>query len=69
MQLSVDLDEDTGVTAAHDQQRNHVQRHEMKHVVCRLMPAFVETPVCDALSKVHALCFDRPEDEQLQKDE
>lgn len=69
MQLSVDLDEDAGVTAAHDQQRNHVQRHEMKHVVRRLVPALVETPVCDTLSEVHALRFDRPEDEQLQEEE
>lgn len=65
VQLSVDLDEDAGVTAAHDQQGNHVQRHEMKHVVRRLLPALVETAVRDALSEVLALRFDGPEDEQL----
>lgn len=68
MQLSVDLDEDAGVTAAHDQQRNHVQRHEMKHVVRRLLPALLETAVRDALSEVLALRFDGPEDEQLQEE-
>lgn len=69
VQLSVDLDEDAGVAAAHDQQRNYIQSHKMKHVVCRLLPALVKTAVRDALSEVHALGFDGPEDEQLREEE
>lgn len=68
VQLSVDLDEDAGVAAAHDQQRNHIQGHKMKHVVRRLVPALVKAAVCDALSEVHVLGFDRSEDEQLQEE-
>lgn len=68
VQLSVDLNEDAGVAAAHDQQWNHIQSHKMKHVVCCLMPALVETAVCDTLSEVNMLRFDSSEDEQLQEE-
>lgn len=67
MLLSVDLDKDAGVTAAHDEQRDNVESDKVEHVVNRLLPSLVETPMCHALSEIHLFGFDCSEDEQLKR--
>lgn len=64
--LPIDLDEDTSVAESHDKQGEHIQRHKVKHVVCRLLPAMQETSMGHTLSEVHSISFNGPKDEQLR---
>ena len=64
--LPIDLDEDAGVAESHDKQGEDIQRHKVKHVVCRLLPAMLETPMGHTLSEVHSISLNGPKDEQLR---
>lgn len=67
MLLSVDLNKDAGVTAAHDEQRDNVECDKVEHVVDCLLPSLMETPMCHTLSEINFFSFDCSEDEQLKK--
>lgn len=66
MHLAIDLGEDAGVAESHDKQGEDIQRHKVKHVVCRLLPEIPETSVGHTLSEVHSFSFNGPKDEQLR---
>ena len=63
--LPIDLDENSGVAEAHDQERYDVERDEVEHVIGGLLPSLPETSMCDTLGEVHFLSLDGSEDEQL----
>lgn len=64
--LPIDLGEDARVAENHNKQGENIQRHKVKHVVCRLLPAMRETSMGDTLSEVRSISFDGPKDEQLR---
>lgn len=64
--LPSDLGEDAAVAEGHDKQREDIERHKVKHVVRRLLPAVPETPVAGALSEVGPLGLNGPKDEKLR---
>lgn len=64
--LPIDLGEDARVAENHNKQGEDIQRHKVKHVVCRLLPVMRETSMGDALSEVRPISFDGPKDEQLR---
>ena len=66
MHLPIDSDEDAGVAESHDKQREDIQRHKVKHVVCRLLPQIREASMGDTLSEVHSVGFNGPKDKQLR---
>ena len=66
MHLPIDLGEDAGVAESHDKQGEDIQRHKVKHVVCRLLPEIPETSMGYTLSEVHSVSFNGPEDEELR---
>lgn len=66
MHLSIDLGEDASVAESHDKQGEDIQRHKVKHVICRLLPAMLETSMGHTLSEVHSISFNGPKDEQLK---
>lgn len=61
------MQQDAAVTAAHHQQRDDVQRDEVKHVVNCFLPAMTEAAMRRTLSEVHQVHLDSPEDEELQE--
>lgn len=64
--LPIDLGEDTSVAESHDKQGEDIQGHKVKHVVCRLLPAMLETSMGHTLSEVHSISFYGPKDKQLR---
>lgn len=64
--LLVDLDQDAGVAAAHDQQGDDVERDKVEHIVERFLPAVPEAAVSCTLREVHAMCSHRPKDKELE---
>lgn len=64
--LLVDVQQDAAVAATHHQQGDDIQRGEMEHVVNGFLPAAAEAAVRRALSEVHRVHCDGPEDKQLR---
>lgn len=64
--LPIDLGEDARVAEGGDEQRENKERHKVKHVVRRLLPALPETSMSCTLSEVHAIHLHSTEDEELR---
>lgn len=63
--LAVDFNQDTCIAQTHDEQREHIKRDKVKHVVCRFLPVLLKAAVCSALDKVDTFGLNCPENEQL----